>query len=102
MTSQNTDLNSDSFQPPQRISWKRHLELEAHTVEELRIENDHLNTDAEHYYQLVCRLAKDLQNHGVESETLDEVLEMGWLEEYEKEAALTEVDPDDWTGFGVS
>lgn len=90
MTSQNTDPNSDSLQPPQRISWKRHLELEAQTVEELRTENDNLNTDTEHYYQLVCRLAKDLQNHGVESKTLDEVLQMGWLEDFSDEPVLTD------------
>lgn len=77
-------------QPPQRISWKRHLQLESQTVEQLRQDNENLSWDADYYYQLVCRLAKDLRDHGIESETLQEVLLMGWLEEEgEEEPELT-------------
>ncbi|MCO6454371.1 MAG: hypothetical protein J5I93_03565 [Pirellulaceae bacterium] len=71
--------------PPQRISWKRHLELESQTVEQLRQDNENLSWDTDHYYQLVCHLAKDLRDHGIESKALHEVLQMGWLEEQEVE-----------------
>lgn len=90
MTNQNNEHDLDGFQHPQRISWKRHLELEAETVEQLRKEIDDLTTDTDHYYSLVCQLAKDLQDHGVDSKALAEVQQMGWLETVSENAALTD------------
>ena len=77
MTKQNNGHDVDGFQHPRRNSWKRHLELEAKTVEQLRVENVNINTDNDHYYSLVCQLVKDLQDHGVESNALDRFLNTG-------------------------
>lgn len=70
---------------PSRISWKRHVELEAQTVEQLRIANNKLNDDVDHFVHLVCRLATDVRSNNIASEALDEVLMIGWLEFFDSD-----------------